>query len=502
MTEKGKHVLVLLLFMVPATLFIGSCARRGEPRFRDVEQYRPERQITHMEMIRAYGALKVVTEYNSISYFLYRGQPMGFQYEMLQGLANYMDLALEVSVSNDLEKNFNDLQEGVVDLIAMNLTITADRKSEVAFTEPLLQTRQVLVQRKPLHWEEMDSRQEESMLLRNQLDLSGKVVYVQAGSVYETRLHSLSDEIGGGIDIRSVNLDSEQLIQRVALGEIDYSVCDENVGLVNATYYPQLDVGTPISFPQHVAWAVRPGSDSLKKVINQWITGYRSSSQYAILYNKYFKNRHTYRSIHSEYYTLGSGKISQYDEAIKKESERIGWDWRLLASVIYQESRFNPEAVSWAGAFGLMQLMPVTAKSYGITQDSTPEDQIRAGASFIQWLDDRFREQIPDPNERIKFVLASYNIGLGHIQDARRLAEQYGDDPNVWYGSVEKWLLKKAEPEYYTDQVVRHGFVRGLETYNFVRDIMTRYEDYKNIVNDDIMVSWLPIEELRLASWQ
>jgi membrane-bound lytic murein transglycosylase F len=149
-----------------------------------------------------------------------------------------------------------------------------------------------------------------------------------------------------------------------------------------------------------------------------------------------------------------------------------------------------------------MQLMPVTAKSYGITHDSTPEDQIRAGASFIQWLDDRFKEQIPDPDERIKFVLASYNIGLGHIQDARRLAEEYGDDPNIWYGSVEKWLLKKAEPEYYTDRVVRHGFVRGLETYNFVRDIMGRYEDYKNIVNDEIMVSWQPIEELRLASWQ
>ena len=343
----------------------------------------------------------------------------------------------------------------------------------------------------------MNRKQMESSLIRNQLDLAGKVVYVQAGSVYEARLRSLSNEIGGGIDIREVNIESEQLIQRVALGEIDYTVCDENVGLVNTTYFPQLDVSTAISFPQNVAWAVHPRSDSLRKVIDQWIIAHQKTRHYAILYNKYFHNRHEYRNIHSEYYTLGSGKISRYDETIKKEAERIGWDWRLMASIIFQESRFNPEAVSWAGAFGLMQLMPGTAKTYGITMESPPEDQIRAGASFIKWLDDRFIDEIEDPEERIKFVLASYNIGLGHIQDARRLAEKYEDDPNVWHGSVDEWLLKKSDPEYYTDQVVKYGYARGIETYNFVKEIMNRYEDYKNIMNQEVIASRKPLQEIR-----
>lgn len=490
MIKRHTYRTLVLLLLIPITLFLGACKPNGESRFRDVEQMRPENRITHMEMIRQYGALRVVTEYNSISYFLYRGQPLGFQYEMLQELANHMNLPLEVSVGNDLERNFSDLSEGSVDLIAMNLTVTSRRKQDVAFTEPLLQTRQVLVQRKPLEWDKMNSKQREAALIRNQLKLAGKVVYVQAGSVYEARLRALSNEIGGGIDIREVNLDSEKLIQRVALGEIDYMVCDENVGLVNTTYYPQLDVGTAISFPQHVAWAVHPRSDSLRKIIDQWITGYRMTDNYAILYHKYFNNRHSYRSIHSEYYTLGSGKISPFDTEIRKESERIGWDWRLLASVVYQESRFNPDAVSWAGAFGLMQLMPITAKSYGITNESSPEEQIRAGASFIKWLDERFEDVIVDPDERIKFVLASYNIGLGHIQDARRLAERYGSDPNIWSGSVDKWLMKKSEPEYYSDQVVRHGFARGIETFNFVKDIMNRYEHYKNIVNNEVIASW------------
>lgn len=490
MIETPVYRSLIVLLLVPAALFLSSCAPRGEPRFRDIEEMRPERGTSNLEKIYQAGALRVRTEYNSTSYFLYRGQPLGFQFEMLQELADHLNLALDVSVSNHLEQNFLDLEEGGVDMIAMNLTVTSRRKLDVAFTEPLLQTRQVLVQRKPRNWEKMNPSQLESEMIRNQLDLAGKEVYVQAGSVYEARLRSLSNEIGGGINIREVNLDSERLIQRVAMEEIDYSVCDENVGLVNVTYYPQLDVGTAISFPQNVAWAVHLGSDSLLKVINQWMTEFRKTDKYAILYHKYFTNRHSYRSIHSEYYTLGSGKISPFDEAIKKESERIGWDWRLLASLIYQESRFNPDAVSWAGAFGLMQLMPITAKSYGITTESSVEEQIRAGASFIRWLDENLKKVVEDPQERVKFVLASYNIGLGHIQDARRLAERYDSDPNVWFNSVDQWLLKKSEPEYYSDQVVRHGFVRGTETYNFVRDIMDRYEHYKNIVNSDIIASW------------
>jgi membrane-bound lytic murein transglycosylase F len=245
---------------------------------------------------------------------------------------------------------------------------------------------------------------------------------------------------------------------------------------------------------------VHRSSDSLRRVIDHWIVAHQKTRHYAILYNKYFQNRHTYRNIHSEDYTLGSGKISRFDEVIKKEAERIGWDWRLMASIIYQESRFNPEAVSWAGAFGLMQLMPGTAKNYGITMESSPEAQIRAGASFIKWLDQRFIDEITDQEERIKFVLASYNIGLGHVQDARRLAERYKADPNVWHSSVDEWLLKKADPTYYTDQVVKYGYARGIETYNFVKEILYRYEHYKNIMNNEVIASVRSIEEIHSTS--
>jgi len=495
-----KSVLVKKLwfvyFILMLPVLIGSCSRSGNSKSNySTDNYKEV--YSDLDDIREKGKLTVVTEYNSISYFIYRGQPMGFQYQMLQELANYLDLELDVKVSNNLDKNFKDLASGDVDLIAMNLTVTSERSEKVNFTIPHMQTRQVLVQRKPKNWKVMNDKQIEEWLIRNQLDLAGKVVYVQRGSVYASRLKTLSDEIGGGIEIREVDIESEQLVHRVAMGEIDYTVCDENVGMVNATYFPQLDISTAISFPQNVAWAVRFGSVDLKNEIDNWLFEFKKSREYAILYNKYFNNRQSVFIVSSDYYALGSGKISQYDEIIKKESNKIGWDWRLVSSMIYQESRFNPKAVSWAGAYGLMQLMPGTAKRYGISMNSPAESQIRAGMSLVKWLDDRFSRSIPDKDERIKFVLASYNIGYGHVQDARKLAEKYGDDPNKWDGSVNEWLLKKSQPQYFNDPIVKYGYARGIETFNYVKEVLERYEHYKNIVNNEAIASVRPVQEIR-----
>jgi membrane-bound lytic murein transglycosylase F len=193
--------------------------------------------------------------------------------------------------------------------------------------------------------------------------------------------------------------------------------------------------------------------------------------------------------ITSDYFSLASGKISAYDQAIKKYSDQIGWDWRLLAAMIYQESRFDPNAQSWAGAFGLMQLMPNTAKRFGVERNSPPDQHIRAGAEFIQWLNDRFKDKIPDEQERIKFILASYNIGYGHIFDAMNLAEKYGKDPKIWDKNVDEFLMMKSNPKYYMDPVVKYGYCRGIETYNFVSEVLERFTDYKNIINEEILSS-------------
>lgn len=488
MKLKTIKFLIITSLLILSPAFFEACDR-GNGADADMNISRDKTEMSDLDQIREKGRLVVAADYNSTSYFIYRGQPMGYQYQMLQELAKYLDLRLDVQVSSDIDETFNQLNTGDIDLIAINLTVTADRKKKVAFTYPHSQTRQVLVQRMPENYRRLNPRQVEDSLIRNQLDLAGKTVYVQKGSVYAERLKTLSNEIGSEINIIQVPVESEQLVHMVARGEIEYTVADENVASVNKTYFPIIDIETAISFPQNLAWAVRKDSDELKAEIDTWLQDFRQTSRYAVIYNKYFRNQHTVNMVSSDYYVLGSGKISMYDDVVKRESERIGWDWRLVSSMIYQESRFNPNAVSWAGAFGLMQLMPATAGRFGVSRTSSPESHIRAGVSFIKWLDKRFEDEIPDPDERVKFVLAAYNVGKGHVDDARRLAEKYGDDPNVWEGSVGKWLLNKSQPKYYRDPVVKHGYARGVETTNYVVQVMDRYEHYKNIVDDALMAN-------------
>ncbi|KPK82942.1 MAG: lytic transglycosylase [Bacteroides sp. SM23_62_1] len=447
--------------------------------------HRAKVPVVDLQEIRSQGRLIAITDFNSTNYFIYRGQPMGYQYELIQELADHLGIKLDVRVSNDLEESFNCLIAGECNLIAINLTVTKERKKLFDFTEPHSQTRQVLIQRKPENWKELSQSELERSLIMNPLDLAGKTIYVKQNSAFSARLKNLSDEIGDTIDIREVPDDPEQLIMLVAQGDIDYSVTDENVALVNQTYYPNIDVSMAISFPQNLAWAVQKGAVNLRREIDLWLVEFKQTARYAVIYNKYFKNQKSAEIVRSDYFTISSGKISPYDQAIRKYSEQIGLDWRLVASMIYQESGFNPQARSWAGAYGLMQLMPTTARRFGVSRNSSPDQQIRAGIEFIKWLDNRFKDQVPREDERIKFILAAYNVGYGHVVDAMNLAEKNGKNPKVWDQNVDEFLLKKSNPKYYLDPVVKYGYCRGNEPYQYVTEVLERYEHYKNIIKED-----------------
>lgn len=468
MRAKAKYILFVL------TLLFIQCNRNDNPASKNSG-------LSRIESIKEKGVLKVVTDYNSTSYFIYRGQPMGFQFELLQNLADFLEVKLEVVANNDLQQKFEMLEAGEVDLIAVNLTVTNERREFLDFIVPHTQTRQVLVQRKPEDWQKMSSKSVQEQLISNQVDLGGKKITVQRNSAYEKRLINLSEEIGDTIQLIKSDEGVEQLIEKVATGQIDYTVCDENIAMVNQTYYPNLDISLPVSFPQNLAWAVAKGDMGLKTVIDNWLLDFKQTHKFTVIYNKYFKNHRISEMVDSDYYTISTGNISPYDDIIKQYSSEIDWDWRLVASMMYQESRFNADAKSWAGAFGLMQMMPGTATRFGIDTASSPHSQIRAGIKFIQWLDKMFQE-IKDPVERQNFVLASYNVGPGHVMDARNLARKNGKNPNIWKDNVDVYLLKKADPKYYNDPVVKYGYCRGVETFRYVTDVVERFEHYKNLV--------------------
>lgn len=437
-----------------------------------------------LEEIKARGKLVALVGNSSSSYFIYRGRPMGFEYEMLLAFAKDLGVTLEVVIPEDMNDLFDMLNSGEGDLIAASLTVTKERAEMVKFSDYLMKTRQVLVQRKPDGWQRMNWDKIRRQLIRNQLDLIGKEVHVRRNSSYFSRLKSLSDEIGGDIKIQTVagDIETEVLIKKVAEGEIDFTVADEHIAQLNATYYANLDVATPISFPQQLAWASRKNSPQLINAINDWLSKARKSSDFHHLVMKYYKNRKGYLARSSSgYHSQFGGRLSIYDDIFKKQAANLGWDWRLVASIAYQESKFNHQLVSWAGASGLMQLMPETAKRFGGDSSMTAEQSVKVGVRFLTYLDDYWKDEIPDSAQRLPFVLASYNAGLGHILDARRLAEKYGNSANTW-GDVSFFLLNKSERRFYSDPVSRHGYCRGTEPVKYVSEISGRYEQYKKLI--------------------
>jgi len=472
-----KSINANYLFPLFFVFLMVSCNPSGK------QDKKPDSEISSLELIKKRGKLIVVTDFNSVDYFIYKGQPLGFNYELIKNFADYIGVSLEIRTNYNLKNTFRSLQAGECDILAMGLTITKERTGFLQFTTPIMRTKQVLVQRKPEGWEKMPTHKIEHHLIRSTLDLAGKHIVVEANSSYCNRLNSLSQEIGDTIKyLGTAEFLTEDLIQQVAEGRIDYTVSDEHIAMVAQTYYPNIDIATPISFEQNLAWAVKKDSNQLLDTLNNWLRNYKASKQYVFLYAKYFKNSRTKKVVTSKYNSLSGGHISIYDKLLKKESSVIGWDWRLIASLIYSESRFNPNAKSWVGAFGIMQLMPVTANKYGVGIDSSPQAQIVAGIKFLKWLDNYFKKEIPDSIERINFVLASYNVGPGHIEDARALAKKYGKDPNVWFGNVDYFILQKSKPEFYKDPVVKYGYCRGVEPYRYVTEIVNRYNNYKNLI--------------------
>lgn len=438
--------------------------------------------------IIARDTLRAITPYSSTSYFLYKGEPMGYEYEMASALAKSLGVHLKMIIAEDMDAIFHMLNEGEGDIIAYNVTVTSRRKQVVDFTEPLNFTHQVLVQRKPDNWREMKLHNIEKTLIRNPTRLINKKIHIRRNTAYNDRLVNLQEEIGGKINVQYLpgDLSTDEIIRMVSNGEIDYTIADYDIAKINQSYYTNLDIHTNIGVTQQMGWAVRKGSPQLKKAVNLWLKKNRNSEQFNVAYNKYFENSRAFTTrIKSEFYSKESNKISEYDPILKAAARTINWDWRMLASQVYQESQFDPSSKSWAGATGLMQLMPRTAKSYGYTDLTNPEVSVEAGVKHLKFLENYWQKDIADSVERVKFILASYNAGQNHVQDARRLARKRGKNPNIWYGHVEECLLLIGQKKYFTDPVVKYGYCRGEEPVGYVKEIIERYGYYQQFIHLD-----------------
>lgn len=439
-----------------------------------------------LEAIKKDGKLKALTVYSGTSYFLYKGQPMGYEYDLLKRFAQHLNLELEVVIVKDIDELITKLNQGEGDVLAHGLAMTSKRQASVTFTNYLYLTKQVLVQKKPDSWRNMHWHKLENSLIQDAVELLQDTVSIRKGSSYGERIANLSEELGGNIAIQTLpgEMATDEIIKQVAKGNIKYTIADNNIAKIMASYYPILDVEVPVSFSQRIGWATRKNSPELLKAANLWLEDIKKEVDYNVIYNKYFKNKKNFRRrVKSDFYSLNKEKISPYDDLIQTHSKKIDWDWRLVASLIYQESRFDPNNSSWANAKGLMQLMPKTAKELGVKNRSNPKQSIRGGTKYLNQIWQRF-ETIEDSIQRTKFTMASYNCGLYHVKDAQKLAKKRGLNPSIWDENVEKMILALSHPKNYNDPVVKYGYVRGIEPYNYVNQIFERYAHYTQFISE------------------
>jgi Predicted soluble lytic transglycosylase fused to an ABC-type amino acid-binding protein len=440
-----------------------------------ISSKKPENEIRDLVQIKEAGEIKAVTLYSSTSYFRYKTEEMGYEYDLIKDFANSNDLELTVLVAGSVSQLIEMIKTGEADIAAYPVFVNNELKKDLLFCGYEALTNQVLVQR----------ANKGDTILKNVTELIGKEIYVKTNTKYSERLHNLNQELGGGILIQEIQDDSitaEDLIEKVSKGEISYTVSDDNLARLNKTYHWNINVNLTISFTQRSSWIVNKESPDLATAIDEWSSNNTGKRVFRATSKRYFELSKISET--SDTPEIKDGQVSPFDSSFKKHAPALGWDWQLLASIAYQESRFKTRLVSWAGAQGLMGIMPGTARGFGVSPhelqdpDISVHTAVRCLAEFRKGF-----QKITDPREKIKFTLAAYNAGIGHIYDAQKLAAKYGKDPSVWDNNVAEYVRLKSEPLYYNDPICKFGYLRGSETANYVSQVMKRYAYYKGQTN-------------------
>jgi len=440
---------------------------------------RDRRYLDDFEVIKKRRVLRVLLRNNAASYFLYRGELMGFEYELAREFADYHGLRLEVVVPPSHREMTTWLLEGRAD-IALGFIEPSSRQRSlgIGFSRPYHYARQHIVVQK----------EDTAKTLQ---DLDNRTLFVRHHSSYWERLSGLQRR-GARFQLRATdnNIETEQLIKMVSRGKYKATMAGEH--LLDIELANGVPVRSAYVLDETAAHAVamRKRNTQLKQALDAFVKKVYRSEFYNVTYTKYFKSRRSMQRLaRGRMVDPLRGQISPYDQLVRKYAERYGFDWRLVTAQMYQESRFNPKAKSQVGARGLMQLMPRTAKAMGVKNSSDPANNIKGGIKYLDWLRDRFDSNLPI-SERLWFTLAAYNAGAGHVHDARRLAQQMGYDPDRWFDHTEEAMLLLAKKEY--ARKARYGYVNGREPVNYVRDIRQRFEAYVELGRENTTAYHVP----------
>lgn len=420
-----------------------------------------ENRQNSLEKIRSIKTLNVITDNNANAYYIYKGKPMGFEYDLARAFAESLGAGLNI-VTPGWNRLFEALNKGEGDMIAAGMTVTPKREQVVEFSNPYLSIQQQVV----IHKHTTD--------INTLADLNGRKIHVRENTSYHDRLIELNRDYGMNIDIIThSDLPTEELIRWVSEKKIEITISDSNIALLNRRYYPDIRISFPVEEKQSLAWAVRKEETKLLQTINQFIEQSKTNGTFGKIYERYYAEVDIFDYVDlKKFHQRIETRLPKYSPTIKAESEKYDFDWRLIAAVIYQESHFNPAAKSYTGVRGLMQLTKPTAREMGVKNRLDPEQSIRGGIKYLNRLYERF-DEIPNPRDKLFFALAAYNIGYGHVLDARKIARDKGMNSKKW-ASVRKTLPLLSHRNYYKN--TKYGYARGNEPVRYIQRIKMYYD--------------------------
>lgn len=466
-TNKIKLLLFLFFFYVLILTIIP---------YNDSNNIKQNEKLDFPELVDR-GYLNAIVEHNSMSFFVHNGRLMGLQYDLLNYISKRWNLKINQIVVNDLSEALALVAFDTIDILTSEITILPNRYPCLEFSIPLYKTKMVLV----LYDSINPSSKIKNFSELNIESLQNKSIAVPSRSIFINYLNKLKDSLKINFSIRELSEEPESILDSVMNKKIYATVMDEKILIVNtpllhntSSYYlpyPSFDIG----------WAFSCYQPILRDSINQLLLYLKKKGILDFLLNKYQKPIYINQSNQLTAHSKRTKKLTPYDKILKKYGKEYGIDWRLVAALIYNESKFNVNAISSKGAFGIIQIMPETAEMYGITAQSPIDEQIKVSFKILNNYKITLKQFFKNEKDLYKAMIASYNLGLGHILDAINLAIKYDGEIYNWE-QVSKWLLNKAQKKYYSDPIVRNGYCYGRLTVYFVNIVFDTYENYVQLI--------------------
>ncbi|MBC6428442.1 MAG: membrane-bound lytic murein transglycosylase MltF [Cellvibrionales bacterium] len=426
-------------------------------------------RLNALDALNERGILRVAIRPGPLSYYRHGETTGGLDYRLLNALADHLGVELQVRLYENLDALLAAVHSNGIDLAAATLTATETRQSRYQFSQPYLHVAMLLVQhsRKPRPASIAE-------LLAGSDDYRLQVV---AGSSHAEKLRELRRDHPQLHWQEDAEVIMFQLLEKVQSGELDYSLVDSSILQLERAMFPRIEVALPLTEPQPVGFAFARSPDhSLLEAIDGFLRDYRDSGALGHLRDNYLNHQGRLDVAGAALFRRRlEERLPEYEPLFREVAAEYDHDWLLLAAQAYQESHWEPRARSATGVRGMMMLTRPTAQQMGVTDRLDAEQSLRGGLAYLQHLHGRIPSRIPEP-DRTKLALAAYNVGLGHLNDARTLARRAGANPDSW-SVLARYLPLLRQKKYYS--TVRHGYARGQEPVTYVTNIY----NYKRILD-------------------